>query len=318
MKTLARCVWAVAALGAMAIISGCASSDTRRPGRIVQSKQVRSSYVVEVIESSTTRKMSPQEMAHLRESVANYLESEGLLNRKGEYIVRVDFPTANPDDLNEWVVVKLTTNPASSITLIAAYPAIGADDYYPNDYFYDYGFSYWNTAYGYYDPTNYFPNDYRWFGPTHPRRSWDRRDHRPGDRDHGPDGTHARNDGRRDRDDDGNREPRPRNTGYTPRTPDAGDWRDRTPRGNNYRPEPDSGRVYTPRSEPTPRNSDFGGSRDHGGGSRDYSPPPRNDSGGSSYSPPPRNDPPPRSDPAPSVRYERNDAETANANNKDK
>lgn len=252
MKTIARYVWAIAALGGILLISGCTTAHTNP--RTVRTRHIAPVNDFAVVESSTDRELSPQEMSQLHDAVVKYLESEGMMGRKGEYFVRVDFTPENSGGQGEWVIVKITNIPSSTYTLIAAYPAIGSDDYYPPDYVYDAGFTYWDMPYGYYDPSGYYPgNNHRRLGPLTPHRPDGNKPgvHQPRDKDNDPRGTHARHDGRPDRNDGTpGRDSRPRNTGYTP------------------------------------RSSDSGGSRDHG--SRNYTPPSSGDrSGGSSYSPPP-------------------------------
>ncbi len=286
MKTLARYVWAIATLGGILFGSGCSTtSHTARTVRVVESKHLGPVIDFKVVENSTDRELSPQEMTQLREAVTKYLEGEGLMGRKGEYFVRVSFPGEKAGDPDESVVVKLTNIPSSTYTLIAAYPAIGADDYYPSDYFYDYGFTYWDSSYDYYNPPGYYPGDYHRRFPLTPRHPGDIH---PGDRDDGPRGTHARNDGKRDRKDGSpGVDHRPRNTGYTPRSPDGDGSRNHARRGDYTPRSTDSGgsRDHAPRDN-SPRSSDFGGSRDHG--TRDHAPPSSSSSSSSnSYSPPP-------------------------------
>jgi hypothetical protein len=295
MKTPSRCLWTVALIGGALAFSGCTSAHTPRV-RPVGFRAVSPAPSLTVVESSSNRKLTSQDLDALRDAVMKYLASEGLA-RSGEYFVRVDFPPEHPGDAAEWVVVKLTTAPAYNYTLVAAYPAIGPDDYYPYGFAYNQGYGgygYWDPSYDYFNPgyaypANYHPLPY----PGDLRRRGDDKDNRPrGPSDRG-DGRHDRNDNWRDRSD---------NSGGTHQRPDGSTYQPRTDGSGGSR------HHYIP---------DGGGTRDHGRG--DYAPPPRGESSGGSYSPPPPapSSPPPPSDPAP-ARIERNDAETARSLNQDK
>jgi hypothetical protein len=253
MKTLAQYACVVAAIGGVLLVAGCATTDTTRmSNHFASSRQIGPTSEFTVIENSFGRELTAQEMGQLREGVAKYLESQGVA-RSGEYYVRVDFNPAKPDGPGDWVVVKVTNLPASTYTLIAAYQAMGPDDYYPSTFAYDqgYGYGYGDFSYGFYDPPVFYPTNYhpRPFPGTTRHRDDNGKpgDHRKGDKDDHPRGT----------------DHRPDNTHYTPR---PGDNAGGTGRWNH-----------------PPRTPDSGGARDHGPGG---SSPPRPESTGSSHSSP--------------------------------
>ena len=269
MKTLVQYVCMAATIGGVLLAAGCSTTDSTRVNtRTVSTRQIGPTNEFTVIDSSFGRELTAQELSQLRDGVAKYLESQGVA-RSGEYYVRVDFAAATPDTAADWVVVKVTNLPASTYTLIAAYPAIGPDDYYPYAFSYNQGYGYWGSSYGFYDPPVYYPANY------HPRpssgvphhRDDDGKpgDHRKGDKDNHPrGGTPANYDGPRNRPEGTpHRDYQPDSPRYAPRTSDSvggssGGHRDSAPRSND------------------------------GGGSRSYSPPPASQSsGGSNISAPP-------------------------------
>lgn len=281
MKTIARYVWAIAALGGVLFVSSCNSaSTTTRTARI---RQVAPVNKFTVVESSTGRELSPQETTQLRDAVAKFLEGQGV-GRAGEYYVRVDFTPEKPGEPGEWVVVKVTNLPGSTYTLIAAYPAIGPDDYYPYEYAYDQRYGYGGSSYGYYQPPIFYPTNYH--PRPHPVTPRQRDDDKPGDRDNRPRGTN--DGGRHDRNDGPPAQVnRPRNADRVPRSSDSGAGPQERARRDSTPRSPDFGRSRERGSQDsTPRSSDFGRSSDHG--SRDSTPAPSSErSSGSSYSPPP-------------------------------
>ena len=266
MKTIARYVWAAATLGGLFLATGCTSTSSAQ-GRNHATGQMRPTSEFAVIDSSFGRELTDQEMSQLRAGVAKYLEGQGVA-RSGEYYVRVDFSPTKPDAPGDWVVVKFTSLPASNYTLIAAYPVIGPDDYYPDVFAYGpgygYGYGYWGSSYGYYDPPAYYPTNYhpRPFPGTSHRGDDGNKpgDHRKGDKDDHPrGGTPTHYDGPRDHNGDtSHRHYQPDNPHRSPRPIDSG--------GGAGRPE------YSPRSN-------------DGGGSRSFSPS-SSSSSGSSYSAP--------------------------------
>jgi hypothetical protein len=268
MTPFMRFVSAAVALGTALFLSGCVNHSASAP-------RPKVTMEFAVVESSTEKELTPEQVAALRKAVANYLREQGLTDGR-TYYVKVTFPNADPNDEPQWAVVRIGGQAEQTYTVIAAYP--GRDDYYPDDFYRTnysyssyypgyYGFSRW----GYYDPFDYNygyyhrptpprdhtkpdkPDDKK---PYHPPGDWTRWNNRPP-----TDGTPARN-------------------GYAPRTtePDRAprdrvDARDVTARSNGRADRPE--RTYAPpeRSSPQPE--------------RTYTPPER------SYSPPPS--PPERS-----------------------
>lgn len=274
MKTLTRYFPAAAFFGALLAFSGC---DTVRTAQAVPR---RPDYQIAVVETSRGLELSPRQMLDLRASAVNYLAENGL-TRGGEYLVRIDLTPGVPAETDQWVVIRITSTPARTYTLLAAYP--GSDDFYPYDYYGFYNFGYPGfSRNGYYDPfdrgytkTNYYPPPVVW--PPRDRKPDDRdhkpddKDHKPGDKGNSPPGTHTRWDGNRPDPD------RPRTNDHPPRSNDHGD---------------------DGRTRPTDRNTSPTWSGHGGGGS--YSPPPAPVQAQPTYSPPPpppaRSEPPPRTD----------------------
>lgn len=246
MKSIVRYLSAVAALGAAFVFSGCTTQTGKGP-------RVESVSEFTVVESSTEKELTPQQLMELREAVINYLHSQGLTDQR-LYYVRVSFPPSVPGGEPQWAVVRIGNIPAQTYTVLAAYP--GRDDYYPYDY---YRYGYYNPAYfgfsrwGYYDPF-----DYNYGGYSHPVPPRDHgKPHKPDGKPDHPPGTRTRWDSTPRTNPD-----QPRTNAYPPRTANPERWaRERS-----------ENRGYT-RSEP--RST---------GGSAGYSssPPPER-----SYSPPP-------------------------------
>src|SRR4051812_28771455 len=185
MKTLTRFVSTAAMLSAIWLFGGCVTkSSANRP-------HVQPAADFAVVESSTQKELTPQQMDDLRDAVSNYLQEQGLRNDR-MYYVKVAFPAANPDDQPEWAVVRIGNFPARTYTVLSAYP--GADDYYPYDY-YPYG-NYTNygqfSGYGYYEPFDYSNGVYS-RPPALPRY------HRPDEKPDRPDYRPDRPDDKRDR-----------------------------------------------------------------------------------------------------------------------
>lgn len=249
MKTLMRYFTAAAALGVLLVLSGCFTTNAARngPGRPIPQ--------FTVVESSPGLEMTPQLLADLRESVTAYLKQEGL-TRDGEYVVKVNLMPDQPEDTGQWVVLRISTKPTRTYTLLAAYP--GSDDYYPYDF---HGYDYYGLPgyyrYGYYNPLD-FGYDYYYGGSYFPPVPGTPRAHPPRDRDNRPPATHTRWDTNR---------PDP----GRPRT-DTNQPRPNHPRGGDR----DQPRDHNPGS-PRGRHGDGGGS---------YSPPPVHNSPPPSYTPP--------------------------------
>ena len=296
MKTLLRYLGMVAAVGGVVFVAGCATADSPRSvTRAAPTRQIGPTSEFKVVDSSFGREPTAQEMSQLRDGVARLLESQGVA-QSGEYYVRVNFAAAAPDAAGDWVVVKVTNLPASTYTLIASYPAIGPDDYYPYSSGYSQDYGYGGSAYSYNVPPAYYPANYHprpWPGtPRHrddddkpdDHQKWNKDGHPPGG------GTPTGYDGPRDR-------------------------TDRKPRGDYHPDAPRTG----PRSDYGGGSS--GGRRDsapgpnNGSGARTYSPPaPVQRSGGSNYSAPPAPAPvsAPVSPPAPAVSARPNDRQQQN------
>lgn len=259
MKAFARYLSAAAVLGALLVFTGCTTTTTARTGASGRT------YQIAVVESSKGLAITPQLMTELRDSVAKYLNDEGL-TRDGEYVVKVNLTPGVPEDTGQWVVLRINSTPARTYTLLAAYP--GVDDYYPYEFhgYYNYSDAGY-LPYGYYDPLGYgygygYGGGYFPVGPVSPRdrRPGDNNNHPPVARTHWdnnrPDPDHPRS--------NGPERPRP-NDSRTHTDNPRGDGRDRTHDNNT--------------------GSSWSG---HGNG------------GGSSYSPPPAHvSPPPPSSPPP-------------------
>jgi hypothetical protein len=264
MNTLVRMVSAVAVLATTLVFSGCANTTARKPRLEVVSEFA-------VVESSTSQELTPAQMEELRKAVINYLKDQGMTDNR-IYYVKVAFPKVNPDDPEQWAVVRIGTTSAQTYTVLAAYP--GRDDYYPYDlyhtgyhttgYYPGYaGFSRW----GYYDPFDYNYGGYS----RHPRNH-----HRPDKPDNKPD----------DKPTDKPTQP-PTNRWDAPRRPDP-----ENPRRGAYPPRPTS---------PTRWNREL---PDRNGESRSL--PPRGESSQRSYTPPPERSytpPPERSYSPPEPSY---------------
>jgi hypothetical protein len=303
MKTLARHAWTVSALGIALLLAGCETMHTAR-----KQEPVKPAYDFTVVQSSSDRTLTPADLALLREAVAKFLAGQGLV-RSGEYLVRVDFPPDQPGAAGEWVIVKLTNLPTPTYTLVAAYSASEPEYFDP----YDLRYGSWAEPY-YYDPFDFGRGIYCRPPPLHPYNRWDHDggDHRPGDKDNHPTGTHARNDPRHDgngwRDRDGRHDGVGKAVGDH-RPGDKGDHPTGTHARNDPRRDGDgrhngvgkSDGDHRPRAtDGTARRGDTNRPRDYGSpstvqvarersGGGSYTPPPRSE--GSSYSPPARSEP---------------------------
>lgn len=269
MTPFMRFVSAAAALGAVLLVSGCMAPTARAP-------RPKVTMEFAVVESSTEKELTPEQLADLRQAVANYLREQGMTDGR-MYFVKVTFPSSNPNEEPQWAVVRIGGQSERTYQVIAAYP--GRDDYYPYDYFYTnystssyypgyYGFSRW----GYYDPFDYNYGYYQRPVPRDrpkPNNPDDKKtDHPPIDRtrwDHRPPT-------------DGNNQPRPN---HPPRTTDPDRWprdrvdaRDVQSRTNVRADRPD--RTYTP-----PPERSYTPDRNYTPPDRSYTPPER------SYTPPP-------------------------------
>lgn len=251
MKPFVRFVLAAAAVSAGLLLAGCTTTVSKAP---------RPKPLVEftVVESSTRQELTPAQLDELREAVIAYLQDEGRTGNQ-VYLVKVNFATASPDEVPQWVIVRIGNLPARTFQVLAAYP--GADDYYPYDHhrfgYYSPGY-YGFPRYGYNDPYYYDSGKYL---PPLPR-------------------VHPKPDDRNDRPD------------HPPVTRTR--W-DRTPRTDSDQPR----RHHPPRTEdPEHRDrnrSDDGHhnryeDKDHSSASGNTPPRPAQDnSSGPSYAPPPAN-----------------------------
>jgi hypothetical protein len=236
-----------------------------------------------VVESSTKKDLTQEQMDELRDAVANYLHDQGVADNR-VYYVKVTFPGETPEDAAEWAIVRIGGVPARTYTILAAYP--GPDDYSPYDYYgYNAGFDGF-ARYGYYDPFDY-NYGYR-TRPVPPRtRDHDRPDDRPGDKPDHPRTSPTGWDNHKRPDPDQPRRDNPRNPPSTP------------PRTRDHdRPDNPTTRTWTRDRSDDGRRDD--GRRD-GGGSRDLG---RDRTSGGTASPnyrppdPVRSDPPPRNEPS--------------------
>jgi uncharacterized membrane protein YgcG len=281
MRTTLRAVWALVALAAALLMSGCGTMQTaavRRPSL--------ADYSIRVVKSSGNREVSSQELAQLRNEVIKFLESQQLAPQDS-YYVEVNLPPDASGAPGETLVVQLANVSANSYRLVSAYAASQED--YPY-YYYGYGYrsSYAPSfLYGYYDPFDYYYGGGSY--PSTPPGGYVPRSHRPNDDHRAPDNDDHRT------------------AGTNPHRPADGTHA-RPPGDNSHRPPPATvARHDNPPYRPRPEyasNGDSGSGRGHGGGagsspsSSSYSPPVSSSgggssSGGSSYSPPPHRDPEP-------------------------
>src|SRR5262249_44403173 len=142
MKTLLRVIGFSAALGAAFFSAGCSSTTTRTTR--VKAPPLR--FEMTLVESSTDRQLSPAEMEQVRPGAVNCLASQKDLV-PGDYYVRVNFTPDASDANGDWAIVRLTSRPEPTYSLVAAYPAEMGDDaegdvYAANYYDYDYGYAY--------------------------------------------------------------------------------------------------------------------------------------------------------------------------------
>lgn len=252
MKPSVRFALATAAVGAGLFLSGCTTTVSQAP-------QPKPLVEFTVVESSTQQELTPAQLDELRESVIAYLRDNGLTGNR-VYLVKVNFATANPDELPQWVIVRIGNISARTFQVLAAYP--GADDSYPYDHYrlgyYSPG-HYGISRYGYNDP--YYYDSGKYLPPVPPR-------------------VHPQPDDRNDKPDHP----------PTPRTR----W-DRTPRTGSDQP----GRHHPPRTEnPEHRGRNRADDGDHkryadkdlSSASGNTPPRPAQDSSSSpTYAPPPAN-----------------------------
>lgn len=184
MKPFTRLIAVAVALGAGLFWAGCTTTVSHAPRQ-------HPGVDFAVVESSTAKELTPAQIDELRETVIAYLHDEGLTGNQ-VYLVKVNFATASPDEVAQWVIVRIGNISARTIQVLAAYP--GADDYYPYDH---YRFGYYSPGYYgfsrygyngpyYYDSGKYLPPlpprvqpkpDDRYDKPDHPpttRTRWDR------------------------------------------------------------------------------------------------------------------------------------------------
>jgi hypothetical protein len=227
--------FAAAALGALLALAGCTTTTTET--KTVQAVQIQPVYQMEVVEKSKDLEVTPELLAELRESTTKYLKDQGY-NREGEYILKVNLTPDLPEATGQWVVLRINSQPAQSITLLAAYP--GADDFYPYDFYgyYNYGYAGYPPYY-YYDP---FGFGYGYGGGYYPPvPPWH---HQPGGKGDRPPGTH---------------------TGWDSNRP---------PSGQPYPGGGGSGRPNNSNSRPPSSHQGGGGSRPPSAGAPSQPPPP--------------------------------------------
>ncbi|HWA27080.1 MAG TPA: hypothetical protein VG734_15590 [Lacunisphaera sp.] len=199
MKSFVRVLSLVLVLGLAGFQAGCTSSHfhARRSG-------YASNF--EVVESSAKRPLTAAEMALLKVSVAEYLETKGA-TAKGDYYVKVYLGPDHDGVPADWVIVRFTRETDLRFSMLASYPSYspGYNSYYGAYDYYPYGYdNYSRISFEYY-PDPYYGSSY-YFPTIHNRRHYDRdNDHdrdRDRDRDHGRDGDKDHN---KDSADTGNR-----------------------------------------------------------------------------------------------------------------
>lgn len=248
MKTFARLMAVTVALSAGLFFAGCTTTVSTAPRQ-----QPVADFTV--VESSTAKELTPEQLAEIRQAVLTYLQKEGLTDGR-RYYVKVLLPTENPDDEPQWAIVRIGNSPIRNYTVIAAYP--GADDYYPYDYF---RYGYYTPGYAGYSPYGYYePYDHYYYGGY--GRSAPPRAHPKSDKPDHPSGTHTRWDHTPRTDSDQPRPPEhpPRATGADRRNRDRDNDHDR--KHTDVRPTParssdnNSPRNSTPpESRPSPAPS---------------------------------------------------------------
>jgi hypothetical protein len=182
MNASARLAAVASALGSLLILAGCTTTSTTT--KTVQTVPVQPVFQLEVVEKSKDLEVTPELMGELREKTTRYLQDQGY-NREGEYILKVNLTPDLPEDTGQWVVVRINSQPAQTITLLAAYP--GADDFYPYDFYgyYNYGYAGYPPYY-YYDPFGFgYGYGYGYYPPVPPRH------HYPGGKGDHPPATHT-------------------------------------------------------------------------------------------------------------------------------
>jgi|GEM_PF-2038996 len=236
MKYPRRFITAVLVAATM-VLAGCATRTAR----------VERTHVVEdftIVDSSSSKELSPAQLAELRQAVINYLQEQGFTGHQ-VYYVKVEFPAADPAKEAQWAIVRIGRPATSTYTVVAAYP--GPDDFYPFGY---YGFS---GGYGQYARYDYYdPFDYRYGNASRPYFPLTPRKHEPDGKPDNPAGTHTRwNNPPRNHPDeprDGVTPPRPADPDHRTRNRDRDHNYDRTQSGNSVTPANvrDPGNTYTP------------------------------------------------------------------------
>lgn len=173
----------ILALGLAELVTGCTSQP-----RHVRAGQPANDF--EIVETSTSRQLTPREMAYLRAKVADYLAQQGQTG-SGDYYVKIYLgEEAGVVAQGEWVVVRYTRYPATTYYVAApqpaySYPAYNYStfDYYPFGWlgFGAFSFRYHDDPYyhGYYPylPRHGYPRHVGGYWPN--RNRWDHRRHDP-------------------------------------------------------------------------------------------------------------------------------------------
>jgi hypothetical protein len=123
MKSLAR-VAGLFVLALVGFVSGCSSAP-----RTTASRQPAQEF--EVVESSTQRPLTAEEMAEVRATVAAYLDREGA-TEGGDYYLKVYLKPEDVDADSEWVVVRFTRYTDQRVSVVASYPY---DNYLDSPYY---------------------------------------------------------------------------------------------------------------------------------------------------------------------------------------
>ena len=135
-----RYAWAVPVL---LFLAGCATPRTAHFSRHGPF------HDFSVVRSSGNWKLTTAELDQLQAGVEKFLAGQGLV-RPGTYLVRIEFPPAEPGQVAEWVIVKLTNAMIPDLAEIEPRQSLGPDAFY---YAYDDGFGY--PLFGYDDPFDF-------------------------------------------------------------------------------------------------------------------------------------------------------------------
>ncbi len=261
MKTLVRYILATVMLGVGGFFTGCMTRTTAQAGRLPAM-----TFQMKVVESSSDRQLSPEEMKTLHDATIKFLAKQGDSLLGGTYYVRVNFVPAQPGEPGEWVLVEIISEPIDGSTRVAAYR--DSSPYYYSAYAQS-GYSPYSSDY-YYDPYEYSHGG----GNYHPAPVIPPQGHRPHDRG-GDDKPHDRDGGNRPHDRDRGDHPPGTYAGgndhdrdHNPRTTDN------TPR--SHASDPGRDRAHSNREPTTSRVSDNSSSNSGGGSS--YTPPPSSSS----------------------------------------